>query len=86
VTNKSIYFAGRDYPFERIGSIIKHGNSILAEVDVSPNSLYGSGWIDIVRTGITGVSCSVELEIQTREVDKVFNPLEQARLSKIKFG
>src|SRR3990170_7912082 len=54
VTNKTIYFAGRDYPFERIGSIIKQGNSVLVEVDISQNSLYGSGWVDMVRTGIIG--------------------------------
>jgi hypothetical protein len=85
VTNKAIHFAGRDYPFERIGSIIKQGNSILVEVDVSKESSFGSGRADIVRMGITGESCAVELEIQTEDVDKVFNALEQARLSKAKF-
>jgi hypothetical protein len=79
-----IYFAGRGFPFERIGSIIKQGNSILVYVDINQNSLYGSGWIDIVRKGISE-SCTFELEIQTKEVDKVFTSLEQARLSKIKF-
>jgi len=83
VTNKSIYFAGRDYPFERIGSIVKQGNSILVEVNVSKNSAYGSGWIDVVRTGITGESVTVELEIRTSDVNNVFNALEQARFSKI---
>jgi hypothetical protein len=38
-----------------------------------------------VRTGITGESCAVELEIQTTEIDKVFDALERARLSRIKF-
>ncbi|MGD8506909.1 MAG: hypothetical protein PVF15_09655 [Candidatus Bathyarchaeota archaeon] len=27
VTNKAIHFAGRDYPFKRIGSVVKQGNS-----------------------------------------------------------
>lgn len=51
VTNKAIYFAGRDYPFDRIGSIIKKGNSIFVDVDVSKNSAVGSGWVDVVRMG-----------------------------------
>jgi hypothetical protein len=80
VTNKAIYFAGRDYPFDRIGSVIKKGNSIFVEVDVSKNSAYGSGWVDVVRTGIGGESISVELEIQTNDVDNVSNALEEARL------
>ena len=86
VTNKAIYFAGRDYPFDRIGSIIKKGNSIFIEVDVSKNSAYGSGWVDVVRTGIGGQSISVELEIQTNDVDKVSEALEQARLPNITCG
>jgi len=85
VTNKAIYFAGREYPFERIGSIVRQGDSILVEVDVSKGSSFGSGWTDIVRTGITGESCTVELEIKTNDVNNVFNAFEQARLSKIKF-
>ena len=80
VTNKAIYFAGRDYPFDRIGSIIKKGNSIFVEVDVSKNSAYGSGWTDVIKTGIGGESLSVELEIQTNDVGNVSNALEEARL------
>jgi hypothetical protein len=50
------------------------------EVDVSKNSAYGSGWVDVVRTGIGGESLSVELEIQTNDVGNVSNALEEALL------
>jgi len=83
ITNRAIYFAGRKYPFDRIGSLTKQGNSIFVDVDVTKESSYGTAWVDIVRTGITGESCSVELEIQTNDVDKVSNALEQARFSEM---
>jgi hypothetical protein len=89
VTDKSIYFAGRDYPYDRIGSITTEGNSVMVEVDVSKNCTNGSGWIDVlsnVAGGLAGETVSIELEITTSDVNNVFHAFEQARFSKVAFA
>lgn len=84
VTNKAIYCAGKEYPFEKIGSMFNQTNSILLEIDVSKNGYRESGWEDVLKSGVAE-GYTVELEIRTRDVDRVFNALEQARFSEIKF-
>jgi hypothetical protein len=83
VTNKAIYCAGNDYPFDRILSITQQGKfsksiSITFEKDVSAggrsqNSFAGTGGM------------SVEMELKTKDIDSLFKALENAKMYKLKF-
>jgi hypothetical protein len=83
VTNKAIYCAGNDYPFDRILSITKQGTiskSIVLtfEKDVGAGGRAEGGFI-----GVGGLS--VEVELKTKDIDGLFRALEQAKMSKVKF-
>lgn len=84
VTNKAIYCAGRDYPFEKIVSFVKQRDSILLEVDVGGTGYRSSGWEDVLKSGIAE-GYTVKLKIWTRDVNRLFDALEKAKFSKIKF-
>lgn len=81
VTNKAIYCAGNDYPFDRILSITKQGRirkSIMLtfEKDVQAGGRGG---------GAGSGKYSVEVELKTDKIDELFSALEQAKMSGIKF-
>ena len=81
VTNKAIYVAGNDYPFDRILSITKQGKVsksivITFEKDVQAG---GRGTGDLAGTG----GMSIEAELKTKDIDGLFRGLEDARLSKV---
>ena len=84
ITNKAIYCAGRNYPFENIVSFVRQRDSILVEVDVGGTGYRSSGWEDVLKSGVAE-GYTVELEIWTRDVNKAFNALEKAKFSKIQF-
>lgn len=78
VTNKAIYCAGNEYAFDKIVGITKQGTiqkSIMITFEKS-FSEPGAG-------GVGGIT--YEVELKTKEIDKLFNALEEARLSKVKF-
>ena len=82
VTNKAIYCAGNDYPFDRILSITKEGRiskSIILtfEKDVEAGGRATGG----PSTG----GLSVEVELKTKDVDGLFRALEQAKMANVKF-
>jgi hypothetical protein len=83
VTNKAIYCAGNDYPFDRILSITKQGKisksiTLTFEKDVSAG---GRSAGSIAGTG--GVS--VEIDLKTKDIDALFQAFENAKMYKLKF-
>ncbi len=82
ITNKAIYCAGNDYPFDRILSITKQGTVhksiiITFEKDVSAG---GRSEGNFMGTG----GLSVEVELKTKDIEGLFKGLEEAKLHKIK--
>lgn len=76
VTNKAIYVAGNEYPYEKILSITKQGTirkSIALQFDTEMSS------------GSTAGGYTLEVELKTDDVDSLFKALEQAKLSKVAF-
>lgn len=76
VTNKALYCAGNEYPFDKILSITKQGRfrkSISLQFDSA------------MTAGRTAGGYTVEVELKTDDIDSLFTALEQARLSKIVF-
>lgn len=81
VTNKAIYCAGNDYPFDRILSITKEGR-IHKSIVITFEKDVGVGGREPGVAGIGGYT--VEVEIKTNDIDAVFRALEQAKLSKVR--
>lgn len=77
VTNKAIYCAGNEYPFDKVISLTQQGMISKSIVLTLEKSYTEPG-------GLTG-GLSYEIEIKTGDVDKLFKALEEARLSKVKF-
>lgn len=83
VTNKAIYCAGNDYPFDRILSITKQG-SISKSIALTFEKDVGAG--GRAEGGVGGVGgLSVEVELKTKDIDGLFRGLEQAKMSRIRF-
>ena len=81
VTNKAIYCAGNDYPFDRILSITKKGRirksiELIFEKDVQ------AGGRD---QGIHGGKYTIEIELKTDDIDGLFRALEEAKMSHLRF-
>jgi len=72
VTQKGIYCAGNEYPFDKILSITKIG-SIHKSISVN------------FQSDVSGERYSIEVEIKTKEIDRLFAGLESAKMSKIGF-
>lgn len=76
ITNKAIYCAGNEYPYEKILSITKQGTiskSISLQFDT-----------EMTAGGAAG-GYTVEVELKTNDIDSLFSALEQARMSKVSF-
>lgn len=83
VTNKAIYCAGNDYPFDRILSITKQGTISKSIVLTFEKDVAAGGRAEGGFSGIGGMS--VEVELKTKDIDGLFRGLEQAKMSKVKF-
>ncbi|MEM2966761.1 MAG: zinc ribbon domain-containing protein [Candidatus Nitrosocaldaceae archaeon] len=81
ITNKAIYCAGNDYSFDRILSITKEGR-INKSIVITFEKVVGAGGRDPGIGGIGGYT--VEIEIKTKDMDRVFMALEQAKLARVK--
>ena len=76
ITNKAVYCAGNDYPFTAILSITKQGRmskSILITLDAA--------FDQTVDANVRGLS--VELELKTKDMDGLFQGLENAKMGHI---
>ncbi len=80
VTNKAIYCAGNDYPFDKILSITKEGRISKSLVLTFEKGEGGGEQGGMLSPGIT-----VEMEIKTKDIDALMRALEQAKMVNIKF-
>ena len=81
ITNKAIYCAGNDYPFDRILSITK-GGRISKSIDITfEQGVHAGGRAEGAREGTGGLS--IEMEIKTKDLDGVFKGLENAKMHKL---
>ncbi len=80
VTNKAIYCAGNDYPFDRMLSLTRDGKKTVVinfEKDVAPG-----GQSDRGSAGFGGVSIEAEIKMDSREAcDELFLGLQRAKTS-----
>jgi len=81
VTNKAIYCAGNDYPFDRILSITKKGR-IRKSIELTFEKDVEVGGRD---AGFGGGKYTIEVEIKTDDIDGLFKALEKAKMGHIKF-
>lgn len=82
VTNKAIYCAGNDYPFDRILSITKEGRFHKSIVLTFEKEVGVGGRAEGGIAGVGGMS--IEMEIKTEDVDGLFRGLEDAKLHKVR--
>jgi len=82
VTNKAIYCAGNDYPFDRIISITKQGTISKSIVLTFEKDVQAGGRAEGGFMGTGGLS--IEAEIKTDDIDGLFKGLENAKLAGIK--
>jgi len=72
VTEKAIYCAGNAYPFDKVLSIAKTG-TIQKSVLIN------------FQSDVGGQRYDIQMEIKTKEMDRLFAALESARMSKVGF-
>ena len=85
ITNRAIYCAGNDYPFDRILSITRKGKK---EVELTFEEGVGVGGRGDKQgvLGMGGMSVEVEIKMKEREdCDALFKGLEQAKMSNVQF-
>lgn len=80
VTNKAIYCAGNDYPFDKILSITKEGR-ISKSLALTFERGEGGG----EQGGVLAPGMTVEMEIKTKDIDALMRGLEQAKMAHVKF-
>ena len=80
VTNKAIYCAGNDYPFDKILSVTKEGR-ISKSLVLNFEKGEGGG----ESGGMLSPGMTVEMEIKTKNIDALMNALEQAKMANVKF-
>jgi hypothetical protein len=83
VTNKAIYCAGNKYPFDRILSITKQGTISKSIVLTFEKDVSAGGRAEGGIMGVGGLS--VEVELKTKDIDALFQALEQARMESVQF-
>lgn len=80
VTNKAIYCAGNDYPFDRLISLTRHGGKtvvITFEKDVAPGGQTDKGVL-----GMGGLSIEAEIKTESKNTcNELFDGLQRARTS-----
>jgi hypothetical protein len=72
ITQKGIYCAGNEYPFDKILSVTKSG------------SIHKSVLVNF-QSDVSGERYSIDVEIKTKEIDRLFAGLESAKMSKLGF-
>ncbi|PJC50842.1 MAG: hypothetical protein CO032_02760 [Nitrosopumilales archaeon CG_4_9_14_0_2_um_filter_34_16] len=72
VTEKAIYCAGNEYPFDKILSLARIG------------TMHKSILVNF-QNDVAGQRYDIKLEIKTKEMDRLFAALESARMSKVGF-
>jgi hypothetical protein len=80
ITNKAIYCAGNDYPFDKILSITKEGR-ISKSLALTFERGEGGG----EQGGALAAGMTVEMEIKTKDIDALMRGLEQAKMANVKF-
>ena len=80
ITNKAIYCAGNDYPFDKILSITKEGR-ISKSLVLNFEKGEGGG----ESGGLLAPGMTVEMEIKTKDIDGLMRCLEQAKMANIRF-
>lgn len=83
VTNRAIYCAGNDYPFDKILSITQQGKISKSISITFEKNVQAGGRSDGSFAGTGGVS--VEIELKTKDMDALFKALENAKMHKLKF-
>jgi len=81
VTNRAIYCAGNDYPFDKIMAFSVKGTlqkkiHLTLDKDMAAGKGKGVGGSDRI---------SVEIEIATKDIDGLFKGLEQAKMGNLDF-
>lgn len=90
ITNKALYCAGNDYPFDRILSITKEKRRSIVNPTKTSQSIVLTFEKDVgaggrADGGIAGVGgMSIEIELITEDIDGLFQGLERAKLHKVK--
>ena len=82
ITNKAIYCAGNDYPFDRILSITKEGRFTKSIVLTFEKEVGAGGRAEGGIAGVGGLS--IEMEIKTDDIDGLFRGLENAKMHNVK--
>ncbi|MBS3921534.1 MAG: zinc ribbon domain-containing protein [Nitrosarchaeum sp.] len=82
VTEKAIYCAGNEYPFDKIIATTIKG-TIQKKINVTLDKDVGGGGRGQGVGG--GDRISVEIEISTDDINGLFKGLEQARMGKVEF-
>jgi hypothetical protein len=84
VTNRAIYCAGNDYPFDRILSITRKGKK---EIELTfEHGVQAGGRSEGGALGVGGMSVEIEIKMKEREdCDALFKGLEQAKMSNVQF-
>jgi len=80
VTNKAIYCAGNDYPFDKILSVTKEGR-ISKSLVLNFEKGEGGG----EQGGLLAPGMTVEMEIKTKDIDALMRGLEEAKMSHVQF-
>lgn len=78
VTNKAIYCAGNEYPFDRILGITKGGTLSKSIILTFEHQVKAGGAADGPLAGTGGIS--VEVELKTDNLDNLFKALEEAKI------
>lgn len=82
VTNRAIYCAGNDYPFDRILAMSIIG-TMQKKIHLTLDKDVGGGGRGKDFGG--GDRISVEIEISTKDITGLFKGLEQAKMSNVEF-
>jgi len=81
VTDRAIYCAGNDYPFDKIMAFSVKG-TLQKKIHLTLDKSLAAG----KGKGVSGSDrISVEIEIATKDIDGLFKGLEQAKMGNIEF-
>ena len=82
ITDRAIYCAGNDYPFDKILAVTVKG-TMQKKIHLTLDKEVGAGGRGSSEGGAGRIS--VEIEISTKDIDGMFKGLEQARMSNVEF-
>lgn len=79
ITNKAIYCAGNDFPFDRILSITKGGRFSKSIELTFEQDVHAGGHSE----GPDSRGLSIQMEIKSKDIDGIFKGLENAKMHKL---